>query len=137
MSLIDDNIFFSLSFIVSFKCFYGILKILSIDNLGVWVVVGSFWMKNGWGFWRGFVFLSDVNGLFEFLLVKGYWLSIYFLSGLVEVGIRVCRCWYNIMDLWGKNRILGEIEYFDKVNIVEVMGVRKVKKYIVVILIDV
>lgn len=131
VSSIDDNISLSSSFTASFKRSYGTSKTSSTDNSGVRAAAGSSRMKNGRGPRRGSVLSSDANGLSEPSSAKGHRLSIYSLSGLAEVGIRVRRRRHNTMDSWGKNRTPGETEYFDKVNIAEAMGARKAKKYIV------
>lgn len=133
VSSTDDNISLSSSFTASFKRSYGTSKTSSTDNSGVRAAAGSSRMKNGRGPRRGSVLSSDANGLSEPSSAKGHRLSIYSLSGLAEVGIRVRRRRHNTMDSWGKNRTPGETEYFDKVNIAEAMhmGARKAKKYIV------
>ena len=118
VSSIDDNISLSSSYTASFKRSYGSSKTSSTDNLGGRVAAGSFRMKNGRGLRRGSVLPSDANGLSEPSSAKGHRLSIYSLSGLAEVGIRVRRRRRStMMDSWGKNRTPGETEYFDKVSI--------------------
>lgn len=114
VSSIDDNISLSSSFTASFKRSYGTSKTSSTDNSGVRAAAGSSRMKNGRGPRRGSVLSSDANGLSEPSSAKGHRLSIYSLSGLAEVGIRVRRRRHNTMDSWGKNRTPGETEYFDK-----------------------
>lgn len=110
----DDNVFFSFSVSLVVK-WYG-LKLLNVDYLGLWVVVGILWMKYGC-FWRGLGYLNDVIGMVDLFLVKGWWMSILILSDLVDVGIKMCWCWCgNMMDFWGKIRFRGEIKYFDRVK---------------------
>ena len=112
VSSIDDNISLSSSYTASFKRSYGSSKTSSADK----AATGSSRMKNGRGLRRGSVLPSDANGLSEPSSAKGHRLSIYSLSGLAEVGIRVRRRRRSTMDSWGKNRTPGESEYFDKVN---------------------
>lgn len=74
-------------------------------------------MKNARGLRRGSIFPSGNNGSSEKSSAKGHRLSIYSLSELAEVGIKMRRRRRSTMDSWGKNRTPGETEYFDKVNI--------------------
>lgn len=116
VSSIEDSISLSSSHNSSFRRSYASSKTSSVDYSGVRATVGISRMKNGRGR-RGSVFPGDVNGLSEPSSAKGHRLSIYSLSELAEVGIRVRRRRRSTMDSWGKNRTPGETEYFDKVNI--------------------
>lgn len=117
VSSIDDNISLSSSYTASFKRSYGSSKTSSADYSGIRAAAGISRMKNGRGHRRGSVFPSDANGLSEPSSAKGHRLSIYSLSELAEVGIKMRRRRRSTMDSWGKNRTPGETEYFDKVNI--------------------
>lgn len=127
VSSIDDNISLSSSYTANFKRSYGSSKTSGADNSGGRVAAGSSRMKNGRGLRRGSVLPSDANGSSEPSSAKGHRLSIYSLSGLAEVGIRVRRRRRSTMDSWGKTRTPGETEYFDKVNIAGEMGTRTCK----------
>lgn len=118
VSSIDDNISLSSSYTASFKRSSASSKTSNADYSGVRAAAGSSRMKNGRGLRRGSVLPSDANGLSETSSAKGHRLSIYSLSGLAEVGIRVRRRRRSTMDSWGKNRTPGETQYFDKVNII-------------------
>ena len=127
VSSIDDNISVSSSYTASFKRSYGSSKTSSTDYSGGRAAAGSSRMKNGRGLRRGSVLPSDANGLSEPSSAKGHRLSIYSLSGLAEVGIRVRRRRRSTMDSWGKNRTPGETQYFDKVSRAGRMGTRTAK----------
>lgn len=124
VSSIDDNISLSSSYTTGFKRSYASSKTSSVDYSGVRAAAGISRMKNGRGHRRGSVFPSgDANGLSEPSSAKGHRLSIYSLSELAEVGIKMRRRRRSTMDSWGKNRTPGETRYFDKVN-TERLGTR-------------
>ena len=113
VSSIDDNISLSSSYTSSFKRSYYASKTSNVDYSGVRAAAGISRMKNGRR--KGSMFPSDGNGLSESSSAKGHRLSIYSLSELAEVGIKMRRRRRSTMDSWGKNRTPGETEYFDKV----------------------
>lgn len=113
VSSTDDNI--SISSGYSSKRFYG--SKTSADYSTIRAAAGISRMKNARGLRRGSIFPSDNNGSSETSSAKGHRLSIYSLSELAEVGIKMRRRRRSTMDSWGKNRTPGETEYFDKVNI--------------------
>lgn len=127
VSSIDDNISVTSSYTASFKRSYGPSKTSSTDYSGGRAAAGSSRMKNGRGPRRGSVLPSDANGLSEPSSAKGHRLSIYSLSGMAEVGIRVRRRRRSTMESWGKTRTPGATEYFDKVIIAVGMGTRTAK----------
>ncbi|KAJ7340503.1 hypothetical protein OS493_003255 [Desmophyllum pertusum] len=112
VSSIDDNISLSSSsYTSSFKRSYYASKTSNVDYSGVRAAAGISRMKNGRR--KGSMFPSDGNGS-ESSSAKSHRLSIYSLSELAEVGIKMRRRRRSTMDSWGKNRTPGETEYFDK-----------------------
>ena len=111
---IDDNITLSSSSYSSGFKRYG-SKSSSADYSGVRAAAGISRMKHG-RLRRGSVYPSDVTGLSETSSAKGRRMSIYTLSDLAEVGIKMRRRRRSTMDSWGKNRTPGETQYFDKVK---------------------
>lgn len=116
VSSIDDNVSISSGYTSSYRRSYGSKS--SADYSSVRAAAGISRMKNARGLRKGSIFPSDGNGFSETSSAKGHRLSIYSLSELAEVGIRVRRRRRSTMDSWGKNRTPGETEYFDKVNII-------------------
>ena len=127
VSSIDDNISVTSSYTASFKRSYGPSKTSNTDYSGGRAAAGSSRMKNGRSPRRGSVLPNDANGLSEPSSAKGHRLSIYSLSGMAEVGIRVRRRRRSTMESWGKTRTPGATEYFDKVIIAVGMGTRTAK----------
>ena len=109
----DDNVSLSSSSYSSGFKRYG-SKTSNNDYSGVRASAGISRMKYGRPR-RGSVYPNDVTGLTETSSAKGRRLSIYTLSDLAEVGIKMRRRRRSTMDSWGKNRTPGQTKYFDKV----------------------
>ena len=109
----DDNISLSSSYSSGFKR-YG-SKTSSVDYSGVRAAAGISRMKYG-RLRKGSMYPSDSTGLSETSSAKGHRMSIYSLSDLADVGIKMRRRRRSTMDSWGKNRTPGETQYFDKVK---------------------
>ena len=111
---IDENVSLSSSSYSSGFKRYG-SKTSNGDYSGVRASAGISRMKHA-RTRRGSVFPSDnITGLTETSSAKGRRLSIYTLSDLAEVGIKMRRRRRSTMDSWGKNRTPGQTKYFDKV----------------------
>lgn len=119
VSSIDDNISLSSGYNSNFKRHGS--KPSNVDYSGVRAAAGISRMRHG-RLRRGSVYPSDVTGITETSSAKNRTLSIYSLSDLAEVGIKMRRHRRSTMDSWGKNRTPGETRYFDKVNRYELVS---------------
>lgn len=108
----DDNISLSSGYSSGLKRFTP--KTSSVDS-GVRATTGISRAKHGRPR-KGSVYPIDSSSLSETASAKGRRMSIYTLSDLVEVGVKMRRRRRSTMDSWGKNRTPGERQYFDKVK---------------------
>lgn len=108
----DDNISLSSGYSSGLKRFTP--KTSSVDS-GVRATAGISRAKHGRPR-KGSVYPIDSSSLSETVSAKGRRMSIYTLSDLVEVGVKMRRRRRSTMDSWGKNRTPGERQYFDKVK---------------------
>jgi len=109
----DDNISLSSGYSSGLKRFTP--KTSSVDYSGVRATAGSSRAKYGRPR-KGSLYPTDSSSLSETVSAKGRRMSIYTLSDLAEVGVKMRRRRRSTMDSWGKNRTPGERQYFDKVR---------------------
>ncbi|CAH3013636.1 unnamed protein product [Porites evermanni] len=120
----DDNISLSSGYSSGLKRFTP--KTSSVDYSGVRATAGISRAKHGRPR-RGSVYPTDSSSLSETASAKGRRMSIYTLSDLAEVGVKMRRRRRSTMDSWGKNRTPGERQYFDKLLPPEELFRRAVK----------
>ena len=88
------------------------------DYSAIRAAAGISRMKHGRTRQRGSVLSSENGGIVtEVTSARGRRTSVYSLSSLAEVGVKVRRRKKSTLDAWGRKRTPGETQYFDRVSV--------------------